>query len=463
MTLSKTFVEYFRCQEDFAGFQTVGNGHSPAGFFRFGDAAICYGQVGTGYSSPEPDAELYDASADVRLENGTCTLAFDPDTIVENLRRERYVPEALAAGRGPAAGGFVRKAYYAVRPLLPVAVRKHLQRASLKGWDKKPFPTWPVDRSVDSVFEQLMALALRIQNTERIPFIWFWPEGKTGCAIMTHDVEQRAGLNFCPTLMDLNDSHGIKSSFQVIPDGRYHATEAELDGIRKRGFEVNVHDWNHDGHLYSSREIFLERVAKINQVAEQYRAQGFRSGVLYRNTEWFDDLNFSYEMSIPNVGHLDPQPGGCCTVMPYFIGDLLEIPLTTIQDYSLFHILKDYSIEIWKGQIERILAGNGLASFNVHPDYLIEPRARATYSRLLAFLSSLKSERNFWLALPRDVNRWWRDRSKSKILEKNGRLEIEGPCADRARIAFASLDGNRIHYAVSENSKVDAKPVPQAR
>ncbi|MGH9679878.1 MAG: hypothetical protein ACRD4Y_07990, partial [Candidatus Acidiferrales bacterium] len=314
MSLSKTFADYFRCSNDWADFQAVGNGHSPAGFFRFGDAAICYGRVGTGFYSPEPDAELYDASADARIENGTCTIAFDPDTVVENLRRERYVPEALAAGRGPASGGLVRKAYYAVRPLLPVAVRKHLQRASLKGWDKKPFPAWPVDRSVDSVFEQLMALAIRKQNAERVPFIWFWPEGKTGCAIMTHDVEQRAGLNFCPALMDLNDSHGIKSSFQVIPDGRYRATEAELDGIRNRGFEVNVHDWNHDGHLYDSREIFLERVAKINQVAEQYRAQGFRSGVLYRNTEWFGDLNFAYEMSIPNVGHLDPQPGGCCTV-----------------------------------------------------------------------------------------------------------------------------------------------------
>ena len=96
--------------------------------------------------------------------------------------------------------------------------------------------------------------------------------------------------------------------------------------------------------------------------------------MLYRNTDWFGDLNFAYDMSVPNVGHLDPQPGGCCTVMPYFIGQMLEIPLTTIQDYSLFHILQDYSIDVWKRQIARILDGHGLASFNIHPDYIIEEK-----------------------------------------------------------------------------------------
>ena len=38
--------------------------------------------------------------------------------------------------------------------------------------------------------------------------------------------------------------------------------------------------------------------------------------------------------------------------MPYFIGNILELPLTTIQDYSLFHILGDYSISLWQQQID---------------------------------------------------------------------------------------------------------------
>ena len=29
--------------------------------------------------------------------------------------------------------------------------------------------------------------------------------------------------------------------------------------------------------------------------------------------------------------------------MPYFIGHVLELPLTTAQDYTVFHVLGDYS------------------------------------------------------------------------------------------------------------------------
>ena len=57
--------------------------------------------------------------------------------------------------------------------------------------------------------------------------------------------------------------------------------------------------------------------------------------------------------------------------------------VTTIQDYSLFHILNEYSIDFWKRQIELILQGHGLVSFIVHPDHILEKRARATYAELL--------------------------------------------------------------------------------
>jgi len=72
---------------------------------------------------------------------------------------------------------------------------------------------------------------------------------------------------------------------------------------------------------------------------------------MYRNQDWYDSFDFSYDMSAPNVAHLDPMRGGCCTVMPYFIGKILELPVTTSQDYTLFHMLNDYSIDLWKQQL----------------------------------------------------------------------------------------------------------------
>ena len=281
-------------------------------------------------------------------------------------------------------------------------------------------------------------LVLKSDRLERIPFIWFWPSGAPGCAMMTHDVEALAGRDFCDRLMDLDDSFGIKSSFQIVPEGRYPSGTAFLDRMRRRDFEVNVHDLNHDGDLFREKREFLRRAAKINQYATDFHTRGFRSGAMYRNQEWYGAFDFSYDMSVPNVAHLEPQRGGCCTVMPFFIGNILELPLTTIQDYSLFHILGDYSIELWKQQSELILQRNGLISFITHPDYLIDPRAQSVYRNLLAYLAQLRSERRVWIALPADVDRWWRSRSQMKVVQAGETWRIEGPGSDRARIAYAS-------------------------
>ena len=208
---------------------------------------------------------------------------------------------------------------------------------------------------------------------------------------MTHDVETKAGRDFCQTLMDIDDSLGIKASFQIIPEERYEVSPEFLESIRQRGFEVVVHDLNHDGHLYRDREQFLERAAKINSYGKDYRADGFRAGVLYRKQLWYDALRFAYDMSVPNVARLDPQRGGCCTVMPYFMGNILELPVTTIQDYTLFNILNDYSIDIWKRQIEIIMAKHGLMSFIVHPDYIMKPRETGGLSGFVELLGPLET------------------------------------------------------------------------
>src|SRR4030095_13902574 len=106
-----------------------------------------------------------------------------------------------------------------------------------------------------------------------------------------------------------------------------------------------------------------------------FECGGFRSGAMYREQRWYEAFGFAYDMSVPNVAHLEPQRGGCCTVMPYFVGDILELPLTTLQDYSLFHILDDYSLTLWQRQIASIREQHGLITFLAHPDYLVDPGA----------------------------------------------------------------------------------------
>jgi hypothetical protein len=304
-----------------------------------------------------------------------------------------------------------------------------------------------------------MEFAIRSNSGRRIPFIWFWPDGYSSCATMTHDVETVVGRDFCGTLMDLDDAFGIKASFQLIPEVRYEVSDEFLHTLRDRGFEINVHDFNHDGDLFLNREEFLRRVARINDYGRKFRSSGYRSGVLYRNLDWYEFFDCSYDMSVPNVGHLDPQRGGCCTTKPYFIGKILEIPVVATQDYTLFHILRQYSMELWDHQIELILQQNGLISFIVHPDYLLEERARDVYTTLLCRLTQLREQSKMWIPLPRQLNDWWRSRTEMQLVRKEGSTwRIQGPEAHRARVAFASLENGRVVY--SFDSEIQPHELP---
>jgi hypothetical protein len=329
---------------------------------------------------------------------------------------------------------------------MPVSVRRHLQARYLRGWEDIAFPAWPVDCTVERILERLLVVVMKAQGEAELPFIWFWPDGAPSCAMVTHDVETASGRDACSELMDLDDSFEIKTSFQIVPEQRYSVSEGFLGGMRRRGFEINVHDLNHDGRLFSEAKEFVRRARHINRYGTQYGATGFRSGALYRNVDWYDALDFAYDMSVPNVAHLEPQRGGCCTVMPFFIGRMLELPLTTIQDYSLFHILNQYSIDLWKRQVALISERHGLASFLIHPDYIRARRARETYKALLGYLAELRAERRLWLALPGEVNLWWRQRSQMRLARSGKGWEIEGPGKERARVAYARLEGDAVRY-----------------
>ena len=370
------------------------------------------------------------------------------DEAIDLLRFERYVDSSVPEQQSRGLKSVVRKVYYLFRPLFPVAFRKHLQRIALRGWETKKFPSWPVDVTTESLIATTWRYLLDVTGSERLPFIWFWPDGRSSACIMTHDVETKFGRDFCGAMMRMEERHGITSAFEVVPEERYSVPRQFLDEIRGGGCEVCIHGLNHDGRLFTSKSLFLERAKKINDYAQEWGARGFRSPVLYRNLEWINALNFSYDLSVPNVGHLDPQPGGCCTVMPYFIGDMLELPLTTVQDYSLFNILQQSSLDLWKRQIQVIREEHGLVSFIIHPDYVQERWASALYDDLLNYLSELREQNSLWIALPRDVDAWWRARHAMQLTQQDGRWVIQGPQAERARVAYACVEAGKLRYTL---------------
>ena len=444
--LSEGVHAHYRCPENFLDFALSGPLSSDRKFFQFRPNVRCYGRYCLGQPQNPVASSMGGSSVSAVEDHGRLRLPFDPTEIVDNLRLERY-PKAEGLGTGRSS--YLRKLYYLVRPALNLAVRKQIQRFCARNWQDISFPSWPVDTTVENICENLLLASLQAKRIESVPFVWFWPAGARGCVIMTHDVETKAGRDHCAELMDMDDSVGIKASFQIVPAHRYPVGLSFVETIRNRGFEIGIQDFNHDGRLFDDREKFLRRAALINRYAHEYGAKGFRAAVLYRNPEWYDALNLSFDMSFPNVAHLDPQRGGCCTVMPYFIGDILEIPVTTTQDFTVFHLLNQRSIDLWKTQIQMVLEKNGLVSFIVHPDYVMEPKTKPVYRKLLAHLRELRESQHLWFALPAEVDTWWRSRSKMCVVKCGNAWRIEGEGAERAVLAYAKNLNGELRYEVA--------------
>src|SRR5437868_9403645 len=198
---SRVLIERYRCSNEFFNLMLRGELSHDTGFFQFGPDVLCYGRSSVGYRRSQIEADIYDLSRDVVLGQSEVGVPFDPVEVIDNLRLERYTGARVSWIRMLA-----REAYYLLRPMLHVSARKQVQRLNLKGAAGIPFPNWPVDRTVENICERLLLLALSVTGTHRIPFIWFWPRGASGCAVMTHDVESEEGRDFCAKLMDIDDS-----------------------------------------------------------------------------------------------------------------------------------------------------------------------------------------------------------------------------------------------------------------
>ena len=298
--------EHYGCPEESVRLASPGELPHKPGFFRFGDRALCYGRCLSGTHNYLNGNRPPDALRDVCIRNGSIHLPFDLGEVVGNLRLERYA-ESGALSRPGYIHPLLRSAYYSARPYLSDSIRGTLKRLALRGWQDIRFPRWPVSRTVEELFEGILRLLLKKNSSgARIPFIWFWPDGAAGCIAMTHDIETTTGRDACAEIMDIDDSFGIKSSFQIVPKGRYEVDVDWLNNIWARGFEVNVQDFNHDGRLFEDRQEFHRRAESINRSAVQFGAAGFRAGVLYRNLDWLAALKVQYDMSVPNVAHLEP-------------------------------------------------------------------------------------------------------------------------------------------------------------
>jgi hypothetical protein len=295
------------------------------------------------------------------------------------------------------------KLYYLVKTIIPrpiqIMVRRRIARRTLL----RCKDTWPIDE-----------LTIR-----RPPKFICWPEQKRFSLVLTHDVDSAKGQEKCLKLAEIEENFDFRSSFNFVPE-RYSVSKDLRSYLTDNGFEVGVHGLKHDGKLYASKKIFQQRASKINEYLKEWKAVGFRSPAMHHNLDWLHDLIIEYDASTFDTDPFEPQPSGLGTIFPLWIksnsnqSGYVELPYTLPQDFTLFILLKEKNIDIWKRKLDWVAEKGGMALINVHPDYInfdgddlaLEEYPVQYYEQFLQYLKA-KYEGAYWHVLPKDMARFW--------------------------------------------------------
>jgi hypothetical protein len=252
-----------------------------------------------------------------------------------------------------------------------------------------------------------------------------WPADRQFAFVLTHDVESKRGLDRIKGMAELELELGFRSSFNLIPEGSYTVPASLRHWLAERGFEIGVHDLHHDGNLYSSRDSFKQKAARVNYYLREWDAVGFRSGFMIHNLDWAHELDVQYEASTFDTDPFEPQPDGVHTIFPFWVSapeigngssgnrfpsGYVELPYTLPQDSTTFIHLGHSSIDLWRRKLDWIAEMNGMALLIVHPDYA-NPAEDCSfndefplrlYREFLVYARERYSD-SYWHALPREV------------------------------------------------------------
>jgi glycosyltransferase involved in cell wall biosynthesis len=250
--------------------------------------------------------------------------------------------------------------FYTFKPLIPRLLQLFLRR-QVAAWKRKIYAhVWPID-----------------PESGHPPEGWAgWPEGRQFAFVLSHDVDTVKGYNDVLKLAEIEERLGFRSQFNFVPE-RYGRISLELlSELKRRGFGVGVHGLKHDGKLFLFRHVFDRRAPRINAYLRQWGTRAFTSPSMHHNLEWLAALDIDYATSTFDTDPFEPQPDAVGTIFPFWVANaapdkgFVEMPYTLPQDSTLFIILQEKTIDIWKKKLDWVAEKGGMALLNSHSDYM---------------------------------------------------------------------------------------------
>ncbi|MEI6126627.1 MAG: polysaccharide deacetylase family protein, partial [Pseudomonadota bacterium] len=233
--------------------------------------------------------------------------------------------------------------------------------------------------------------------------------------LLTHDIDTLRGHDRSIALMNEEKKLGFKSAFYFVAQSYVNSLEVHSE-LKKNGNEIGLHGIYHDHKTFQSRKNFLKRIDSINHYLHAWQAEGFRAPSMLCNLSWLHDLHITYDSSTYDFDPFEPTGGGVGKIFPFKITDpktgkaYVEIPYTLPQDFTVFILMKDKTIEHYKKKLDWLVKQGGMAHIITHPDYMRfqgDPVSEETYpvEYYIEFLNYIKMhyEGQYWMALCKDV------------------------------------------------------------
>lgn len=361
-----------------------------------------------------------------RASDGSSLFPFDPNELVRALLREEYL-------HGTATDSFVRSLYYRIRPILPRSVQMAARRRFVRVQERASFPSWPTETALHDLYRYLLLLVEKIHGAP-LPWIAPWPQPYVWAVTLTHDVERAVGYAHVETIAALEREAGVRSAWYFVPERDYTVDPELVRTFSDAGFEIGVHGLRHDGRDLAAG-VFERRLPAMRDYGRRWGSVGFRAPATQRSWERMEQLGFDHDSSYSDVARYEPQSGGSCSWLPFFIGDMVELPITLPMDHTLFELLAQEDGRVWFEKASFLRERGGIALLLTHPDYMLQPVRLAEYER---FLSHVACDSSAWLALPREVAAWWRRRAASSLELHGAAWRVVGPAANDARVVLGS-------------------------
>ena len=366
--------------------------------------------------------------------DGSIALPFDPDEVTHVLLSEAYqdIGDPSVSVR---LGRLGRRAYYRVRPAPSPRRARGCAEPSRVCNGERSFRDGR-SRQPSTTSTTICSSCWRTLPSDRFRFS---RRGRTAipgrsCSRTTSRPRPATRTSSCSATWSARRATGHRGT---SAEAVHHARRGRR-GAQRRRVRGRVHGLCHDGYDLGSVEKIRERLPEMHAWAKRWHAVGFRSPSTHRRWEWMPMLGFDYDMSYSDTAPFEPQPGGCCSWFPFFIGSLVEIPITLPQDHTMFVVLDEADGTMWHDKSEVIRERGGMVHMLTHPDYLDEPARLDAYRE---FLQRHRDDATAWKALPRDVSDWWRRRAASHLERSGDGWRIVGPAANDGTVMFVDPEG----------------------